>query len=79
MMHSGEEVNSALIQQGSKDLGWDVKDQEHKFDPSHVVDPPEEKQRTHPMQLRCKTVNKVEMNLIDFSESGNDNIISTKL
>ena len=35
-----------------KDLGWDVKDQEHKFDPSHVVDPPEEKQKSHPMQLR---------------------------
>ena len=62
-----------------KDLGWDVKDQEHIFDPSHVVDPPEEKQRTHPMQLRCKTGKKVEINLIDFSESGDDNIISTKL
>ena len=62
-----------------KDLGWDVKDQEHKFDPSHVVDPPEEKQRTHPMQLRQKTVNTVEINLIDFSDSGDDNIISTKL
>ena len=35
-----------------KDLGWDVKDQEHKFDPSHVVDPPEEKKKSHPMQLR---------------------------
>ena len=35
-----------------KDLGWDIKDQEHKFDPSHVVDPPEEKQKSHPMQLR---------------------------
>ena len=62
-----------------KDLGWDVKDQEHKFDLSHVVDPPEEKQRTHPMQLRWKTVNEVEINLIDFSDSGDDDIISTKL
>ena len=62
-----------------KDLGWDVKDQEHKFDPSHVLDPPEEKQRTHPMQLRGKTVNKVEINLIDFSEPGDDSLISTKL
>ena len=62
-----------------KDLGWDVKDQEHKFDPSHVVDPPEEKQKSHPMQLRRRTVNTVEINLIDFSDSGDDNIISTKL
>ena len=62
-----------------KDLGWDVKDQGHKFDPSHVVDPPEEKQKSHPMQLRPRTVNTVEINLIDFSDSGDDNIISTKL
>ena len=62
-----------------KDLGWDVKAQEHKFDPSHVLDSPEEKQRTYPMQLRCQTVNKVEINLIDFSEPGDDNLISTKL
>ena len=51
-MHLGEEVDSVLIQQGSKTLAGTSKDQEHKFDPSHVVDPPEEKQRTHPMQLR---------------------------
>ena len=62
-----------------KDLGWDIKDQEHKFDPSHVVDPPEEKQKSHPMQLRRRTVNTVEINLIDFSDSGDNNIISTKL
>ena len=79
MMHSGEEVDSALNQQESRTLAGDVKDQEHKFDPSHVLDPPEEKQRTHPMQLRCKTLNKVEINFIDFSELGDDNLISTKL
>ena len=62
--HLGEEVDLALIQQESKDLGWDVRDQEHKFDPSHVVDPPEEKQKSHPMQLRRRTVNTVEVNLI---------------
>ena len=62
-----------------KDLGWDVKDQEHKFDPSHVVDPPEEKRKSHPMQLRPRNANTVEINLIDFSDSGDDNIISTKL
>ena len=41
MMHLGEEVDSALTPARVKDLGWDVKDQEHKFDPSHVLDPPE--------------------------------------
>ena len=79
MMHSGEEVRLSFDPARVKDLGWDVKDQEHKFDPSHVLDPPEEKQRTHPMQLRDKTVNKVEINLIDFSEPEDDNLISTKL
>ena len=62
-----------------KDLGWDIKDQEHKFDLSHVVDHPEEKKKSHPMQLRRRTVNTVEINLIDFSDSGDNNIISTKL
>ena len=65
-------VDLALIQQESKTLAWDVKDQEHKFDPSHVVDPPEEKQKSHPMQLRPRTVNTVEINLIEFSDSGDD-------
>ena len=79
MMHLGGKVNLALIQQESKTLAGMSKNQEHKFDPSHVVDPPEEKQKSHPMQLRRRTVNTVEINLIDFSDSGDDNIISTKL
>ena len=68
MMHLGEEFDSVLIQQGSKTLAGMSKIKNINFDPSHVEDPPEEKQRTHPMQLRRKTVNKVEINLIDFSE-----------
>ena len=80
MMHLGGKVNLASIQQESKTgTGWDIKDQDHKFDPSHVVDPPEVKQKSHPMQLRQRTVNTVEINLIDLSDSGDDNIISTKL
>ena len=79
MMHSREEVDSGFDPARVKDLGWDVEDQEHEFDPSHVGDPPGEKQRIHPMQLRHKTVNKVDINLIDFSEPGDDDIISTKL
>ena len=75
----GEEVDLALDPARVKDLGWNVKDQEHKFDPSHVIDPPEEKRKSHPMQLRPRTANVVEINLIDFSDSGDDNIISTKL
>ena len=51
----------------------------HHFAPSHVVDPPEEKRKSHPMQLRPRTANAVEINLIDFSDSGDVNIISTKL
>ena len=37
-----------------KDLGWDVEDQEHKFDPSHVVDPPGEKKKSHPNGVKTK-------------------------
>ena len=37
-----------------KDLGWDVKDQEDKFDPSHVVDPPEEKAEKSPNAVKTK-------------------------
>ena len=72
-MHLGEEVDSALIQQESKTLAGMLKIKNINLTPSHVVDPPEEKWRTHPMQLRRKTVNTVEINLIDFSESGDDN------
>ena len=57
-------MDLASIPQGSKTLAGDVKDQEHKFDPSHVVDPPEVKQKSYPMQLRPRTVNTVEINLI---------------
>ena len=34
-MHLGEEVDLVLNPARVKDLGWDVKDQEHKFDPPH--------------------------------------------
>ena len=37
-----------------------VKDQEFKFDPDHVSDPPAKtKQRSHPMQLRSTSVNEI--------------------
>ena len=77
--HLGEEVNLALIQQESKTLAGTSKTKSINLTPSHVVDPPEEKRKSHPMQLRRRTVNTVEINLIDFSDSGDDNIISTKL
>ena len=78
-MPLGEEVDLASIQQESKILAGTSKTKSINFDPSHVVDPPEKKQKSHPMQLRRRTVNTVEINLIDFSDTGDNNIISTKL
>ena len=43
----------------AQDLGWTANDQEFKFDPNHVSDPPVKKQRSHPMQLRSTSVNEI--------------------
>ena len=32
-----------------QDLGWTVNDQDFKFIPDHISDPPVKKQRSHPM------------------------------
>ena len=42
-----------------QDLGWTPQDQNFKFNPDHVSDPPAKKQRSHPMQLRRTTVNEI--------------------
>ena len=54
MMHLGGKVKLAFDPARVKDLSWDIKDQEHKFDPSHVVDPPEEKQKKSPHAVETK-------------------------
>ena len=79
-MHLGEEVDLALTQQESKTLDGTSKIKSIRFDPSHVVDPPEDKRKSHPMQFRDQEMQiQSKLNLIDFSDSGDDNIISTKL
>ena len=40
-------------------LGWTASDQDFKFNPVHVSDPPTKKQRSHPMQLRSTSVNEI--------------------
>ena len=45
-----------------QDLGWTANDQDFKFIPDHISDPPVNNQRSHPMQLRSTLLNK-----IDFS------------
>ena len=42
-----------------QDLGWTPNDQDSKFDPAHVSDPPVKKQRSHAMQLRSASVNEI--------------------
>ena len=40
-----------------QDLGWTANDQDFKFNPDHISDPPVKKQRSHPMQLRSASLN----------------------
>ena len=40
-------------------LGWTASNQDFKFIPDHVSDPPTKKQRSHPMQLRSTSVNEI--------------------
>ena len=47
--------NSEWVQ----DLGWTASDQDFKFNPDHVSDPPTKMQRSHPMQLRSASVNEI--------------------
>ena len=42
-----------------QDPGWTANDQDFKFNPDHVSDPPAKKQRSHPMQLRSASVNEI--------------------
>ena len=42
-----------------QDLGCTTSDQDLKFKPDHVSDPPAKKQRSHPMQLRSAPVNEI--------------------
>ena len=40
-------------------LGWTTSDQDYKFNPDRVSDPPTKEQRSHPMQLRSALVNEI--------------------
>ena len=42
-----------------QDMGWTVNDQDFKFNPDHISDPPAKKHRSHPMQLKCASVNEI--------------------
>ena len=42
-----------------QDPGWTANNQDFKFDPAHVSDPPVKKQRSHAMQLRSTSVNEI--------------------
>ena len=44
-----------------QDLGWTANDQDFKFNPDHVSDPPVKKQRSHPMQLRSASINNTDL------------------
>ena len=43
----------------AQDLGWTANNQDFKFNPDHVSDPLAMEQRSHPMQLRSASVNKI--------------------
>ena len=49
-----------------QDLGWTANDQDFKFNPAHVLDPPVGWQRSHPMQLRSASINEITSNDLSF-------------
>ena len=50
-----------------QDLGWTANDQDFKFNPDHVSDPPVKKQRSHPMQLRSVSVNSINLSFASLN------------
>ena len=55
----GREGRLSFDPERVQDLGWTKSDQDFKFNPDHVSDPPAKKQRSHPMQLRSAPVNEI--------------------
>ena len=50
----------------SFDPEW-VQDQDFKFNPDHISDPPVKKQRSHPMQLRSASLNSIDLSLASLN------------
>ena len=50
-----------------QDLGWTMNDQDFKFNPDHVSDPPAKKHRSHPMQLQNASDNDITSIDLNFS------------
>ena len=50
-----------------QDLGWIANDQDFKFNPDHISDPPVKKQRSHPMQLRSASLNNIDLNFTSLN------------
>ena len=50
-----------------QDLGWTMNDQDFKFNPDHVLDPPPKKQRSHPIWFRNASINDITGINLSFS------------
>ena len=50
-----------------QDLGWTANDQDFKFNPDHISDPPVKKQRSHPMQLRSASLNNIDLSFASLN------------
>ena len=50
-----------------QDLGWTASDQDFKFNPDHISDPPVKKQRSHPMQLRSASINNIDLSFASLN------------
>ena len=50
-----------------QDLGWTANDQDFKFNPGHISDPPVKKQRSHPMQLRSVSINNIDLSFASLN------------
>ena len=50
-----------------QDLGWNANDQDFKFNPVYISDPPVKKQRSHPMQLRSASLNNIDLSFASLN------------
>ena len=48
-------------------IGWTTNDQDFKFNPDHVSDPPVKEQMSHPMQLRNASVNNIDLSFASLN------------
>ena len=50
-----------------QELGWTTNNQDLKFNPDHISDPPVKNQTSHPMQLRSASLNNIDLSFASLN------------